>query len=503
MTRALTWRWLLAAAASCVGLITAAPAEAHPKAKAAFNVQGQPWPGGAVARITYFNATNVKWPVKQAAKAWNSSGANVRFVAASRLRAKLIIVDQPGPRSDSMLSGTGTLGYVKPGQLSIVFGPDGRPRFRKFARPNRVTLSRLRHPKRPNYNMAGVAAHEFGHVLGLDHEDGECATMNSTLWSGCGNARPCRLLERDDIQGAIRLYGGRVRMPTPSFCPTPPTNVKPVGDPREYEVTLEWRNPSGGLFRRTAVARGKGKCPRMPAQFGGFDISGNRPGKTVTLRDDMKTASGVRTGRYCYGLWGQTADGALSHRKKVWVDFDPPRPGAPAQLQAVLGAGGQVTLSWVVEPHPELQTVQGSLAISECANDPDNGMDFFGGDDGTDTVFLEEPGRWCFAAWSVDSVGRLAGPAMTFLDYVGQPPTAQFETSPDFDDPLTIYFSNYSYDDDSEIAGYQWEFGDGATSTESDPAHTYAAAGTYTVRLTATDAYGLSDTVAQQVTVGG
>ena len=37
-----------------------------------------------------------------------------------------------------------------------------------------------------------------------------------------------------------------------------------------------------------------------------------------------------------------------------------------------------------------------------------------------------------------------------------------------------------------------WDFGDGATSTEQNPAHTYIAPGTYTVNLTATNADGSS-----------
>ncbi|MHB0754917.1 collagen-binding domain-containing protein [Polaribacter sp. M15] len=47
---------------------------------------------------------------------------------------------------------------------------------------------------------------------------------------------------------------------------------------------------------------------------------------------------------------------------------------------------------------------------------------------------------------------------------------------------------------------YQWNFGDGTTSTAMQPTKTYTAAGVYTVTLTATNAFG-SDTTTQQVTV--
>jgi PKD repeat protein len=48
---------------------------------------------------------------------------------------------------------------------------------------------------------------------------------------------------------------------------------------------------------------------------------------------------------------------------------------------------------------------------------------------------------------------------------------------------------------------YEWDFGDGAgTSTETNPSYTYAAIGTYTVTLEATNALG-SDSVSHQITV--
>ena len=44
-----------------------------------------------------------------------------------------------------------------------------------------------------------------------------------------------------------------------------------------------------------------------------------------------------------------------------------------------------------------------------------------------------------------------------------------------------------SYDLDGSIMNYLWDFGDGETSTEQNPQHTYADSGTYYVCLTAKD----------------
>lgn len=59
-----------------------------------------------------------------------------------------------------------------------------------------------------------------------------------------------------------------------------------------------------------------------------------------------------------------------------------------------------------------------------------------------------------------------------------------------------IVFSNLSEEADS----YLWEFGDGASSTETNPTHSYTETGNYTVKLIATR-HCMSDTTTNQITV--
>jgi PKD repeat protein len=67
-------------------------------------------------------------------------------------------------------------------------------------------------------------------------------------------------------------------------------------------------------------------------------------------------------------------------------------------------------------------------------------------------------------------------------------PGADFEASVTAGDaPLAVTFTDLSTNTPTEWA---WDFGDGGTSTEQDPVHTYAAVGTFDVSLTATNAAG-------------
>ena len=94
----------------------------------------------------------------------------------------------------------------------------------------------------------------------------------------------CGLLEEDDIQGAVALYGGSPRTPR-RHCPKVPPKLKPPPPPppqppaphsaagavevfsdaeSSSRVTVAWLNAESERVRQAVVARAPGRCPTKP-----------------------------------------------------------------------------------------------------------------------------------------------------------------------------------------------------------------------------------------------
>lgn len=70
-------------------------------------------------------------------------------------------------------------------------------------------------------------------------------------------------------------------------------------------------------------------------------------------------------------------------------------------------------------------------------------------------------------------------------------------------DGRKVTFTDTSTDEGLDIVSWAWEFGDGNTSTEQNPSHSYTEVGSYTATLTVTDSQGNSDSKTREVVIGG
>jgi serine protease len=85
-----------------------------------------------------------------------------------------------------------------------------------------------------------------------------------------------------------------------------------------------------------------------------------------------------------------------------------------------------------------------------------------------------------------DNIGQTASKTASVSTNAGGVPTANFSFTTS---GSTANFTDTSTDAGGSIGSHAWTFGDGGTSTATNPSHTYALVGTYSVTETVTDSF--------------
>lgn len=151
---------------------------------------------------------------------------------------------------------------------------------------------------------------------------------------------------------------------------------------------------------------------------------------------------------------------------------------------------------WIKQVH--LDDDGGVLDITETVPDIDlaNPMDMEFGPDGA--LYVLEYGSGWFGGSEDSAISR--------IDYTGSgnSPVAKIGTSTTSGPaPLTVEFTGAESTHPGGLEfDYAWSFGDGATSTEADPTHTFTEEGRYNTTLTVTDEEGRSGTATVGITAG-
>jgi PKD repeat protein len=133
--------------------------------------------------------------------------------------------------------------------------------------------------------------------------------------------------------------------------------------------------------------------------------------------------------------------------------------------------------------------------LDQSSNNPTSWLwTFPGGTPGTSmlqfpTVTYNTPGTYNVTLKATNAQGNNTITKVNFIT-VGVAPVADFDYT---QNQLSVDFDNLSLNANS----YLWNFGDGATSTQTNPIHVYDEDGVYTVSLTATNDCGFDNYVIQ------
>lgn len=327
----------------------------------AYVVGGAPWPGGRIAYAVTSPA--LRGPAREAARAWNRSGARVHFVEVPRRRARVLV------RFGDLPTGFGFASLGRQAGDSVTIGPGS--------------------------SDPGLFAHEFGHILGLNHETRGCVLMSPFYLAGCARPRHdwqqrCTSVQRDDALGAVRIYGGHVRR-FKAFCDIAPPPKPPVGidvqpgrtGPRAYRPIVRFRAPAGAYAALVEVTRFTGACPRSSAAARGRDDAvtfrrdlgteannsrdyrrTSRGGQLLTMREPADRPFPRAAGMYCYRLVTADRFGRESRAVALVYVHRPVLPPIPPVVtvaldppSGVLEAGGSFTITVTASDDGDVRAV--------------------------------------------------------------------------------------------------------------------------------------------------
>lgn len=186
--------------------------------------------------------------------------------------------------------------------------------------------------------------------------------------------------------------------------------------------------------------------------------------------------------------WGRTAPGSLGKSSDVLRTTN-----IPISVNTDCGRGG---------------LPQGTICGLK-----DRGQDTCQGDSGGPLVSKYERQNYVLGIVSFGPITCSGNGVYTrvasYLDWISQktrivPPT---NGAPNIQAPvasftsqtqgLAVQFRDGSSDADNDIVSWNWDFGDGNSSSRQSPSHRYHKAGTYTVKLTVKDETGLTNSVSK------
>jgi len=299
------------------------------------------------------------------------------------------------------------------------------------------------------------------------------------LHSGSGAASSAPNEQNAEIFSPPYLFKG----PRPTISGAPST----VG----YGTTFDVTTPDAASIVKMSLIR-------LGSMTHAFDmnqrfqwLSFTRNGETLTV---TAPTSRNNTPPGHYMLFILNGDGVPSVAKIVRVSGtgDPPPPPPPAIHLTTSGLQDgdtqRMTLDWTGANGASVDVFRNGAKISVQANDGHY----------VNTRLFTGPATYVYKLCEAGTTTCSNESTVQFGGETNPPPSASFTVSCS---GMTCTFTDGSTDSNGSVTGWAWDFGDETSSSMRNPSHTYEAAGTYTVTLTATDDGGARGSTSKQVTV--
>jgi len=272
----------------------------------------------------------------------------------------------------------------------------------------------------------------------------------------------------------------------------------------EARLAVEGPNPLKALFTAVAISAAGNRppaagfdwhCDNLACQFTDASTDGDGSvtawswqfGDGGSSTEPSPAYAYAAPGTYTASLTVTDDEGATTQAsRQITVSAAPPAQNEPPQAEF------------------EVDCLQLTCVFSDRSSDEDDGVvtwawDFGDGATSTDRNPTHAyPASGTFLVRLTVSDGGGAQDTKTHDVHPEAPPPANNEPPhADFEvhcEKLACAFTDKSKDDDGVIVSWLWSFGDGGTSTESNPQHTYAERGHYQIVLTVTDDGGATAT---------
>ncbi|HUR79945.1 MAG TPA: PKD domain-containing protein, partial [Thermoanaerobaculia bacterium] len=394
--------------------------------------------------------------------------------------------------------------------------------------------------------LGEIIAHEFGHTLGFGHSSNSTALMYATV-TGLGPS-----LRDDDMTAARWLYPNGTSNPPVNQVPAAPSAL--VSSVSGSNVDFSWNDNSsdetsfsiyiaagGGAFQKAGDVPANTKSARVSALSAGnyraYVVAANATGESAASNTAVFSVVNVPIAAFSFtpasGNAGVTvfsffdeSTGAITSRS--WSFGDGGTSGASTATHVyassgtypvtltVTGPGGtsfvthNVTVSGPISAlftwSPANPTVNDTIQFTDLSGGAPASWSWSFGDTTTSTQQNPSKKFGAQGAYTISlTVSRNGSSATTTRNVLVSgttpgtiPVVAAFDASTYTASPgQTVSFADRSTGSPNQ---WTWSFGDTATSVAQHPAHAYAAAGIYTVTLTAAKP-GSSAQITKQVVV--